>query len=89
MGFQHKNLRWRGEHSIPNKQLSALCALGCLKNGDGTQYLESVNVFFIKKLRGEGSENLFQYSSLESSMESGASQTAVLGAAKSRRQLSN
>ena len=51
--------------------------------------LKVLMCIFIKKLRGEGSENLFQYSSLESSMESGASQTAVLGAAKSRRQLSN
>ena len=51
MGFQHKNLRWEGEHSIPNKQLSALCALGCLKNGDGTQYLESVNVYFYQKIK--------------------------------------
>ena len=44
---------------------------------------------FIKKLRGEGNDNPFQYSSLENSMDGGAWQIAVLGVAKSQRQLSN
>ena len=42
---------WGGEHSIQDKQLSALCALGCLKNGDGTQYLQSVNVYFYQNTK--------------------------------------
>ena len=40
--FQRMN--FGGTHSIQNKQLSAPCALDCLGNGDGIQYLDNVHV---------------------------------------------
>ena len=44
---------------------------------------------FIKKLRGEGNDNPFQYSSLENPIVRVAWQAAVHGVTKSQTQLNN